>query len=212
MRSCPALPSGCDPVPIPVSTRFYAFRTLRAFRGLHAIRSRLTMRHKLGYSSLTSESPMVRIFRWTDIQLLYVRELRSALRERNIVINGILVPIFLYPLMLWLIYTGITFVSGQTEGFASRMVLKGVPQEHQAVTGGVQARHPDRVEDLARPDHRYPQWNHRSAGGVFAPRTRRARSRRQFQDAAYLRPIQGPQLDRPRPFRGTDRALPGSLY
>jgi len=71
-------------------------------------------------------------FRWADIRLLYLRELRSALRERNIVVNGILVPIFLYPLMLWLIYTGITFVSGQTEGFASRMVLAGVPQEHSA--------------------------------------------------------------------------------
>jgi hypothetical protein len=72
---------------------------------------------------------MASIFRWADIQLLYVRELRSALRERNIVVNGILVPIFLYPLMLWLIYTGITFVGGQTEGFASRMVLQGLPQE-----------------------------------------------------------------------------------
>jgi sodium transport system permease protein len=93
---------------------------------------------------------MVRIFRWTDIQLLYVRELRSALRERNIVINGILVPIFLYPLMLWLIYTGITFVSGQTEGFASRMVLKGVPQEHQAVLE--EFKHDTRIELKTSPD------------------------------------------------------------
>jgi sodium transport system permease protein len=82
---------------------------------------------------VASGPSMASIFRWADIQLLYVRELRSALRERNIVVNGILVPIFLYPLMLWLIYTGITFVGGQTEGFASRMVLQGLPQEHLAL-------------------------------------------------------------------------------
>jgi sodium transport system permease protein len=72
---------------------------------------------------------MTKIFRWADIRLLYGRELRSALRERNIVVNGILLPIFLYPLMLWLIYTGIIFVGGQTESFASRVMLEGLPQE-----------------------------------------------------------------------------------
>ena len=73
------------------------------------------------------------MFCWADIRLLYARELRSALRERSIVVNGILLPIFLYPLILWLIYTGIMFVGGQTQGFASRMMLKGLPQEHQAL-------------------------------------------------------------------------------
>jgi sodium transport system permease protein len=74
---------------------------------------------------------MANLFRWADIRLLYWRELRSALRERNIVVNGILLPIFLYPLLLWLIYTGMTFVSGQTQGFASRIMLKNLPQAHQ---------------------------------------------------------------------------------
>ena len=50
-----------------------------------------------------------------DIGLLYIRELRSALRERNIVINSILLPIFLYPALLYLAYTGISFAGGQTE-------------------------------------------------------------------------------------------------
>lgn len=66
----------------------------------------------------------------TDIRLLYVRELRSALRERNIVINSILLPIFLYPVMLYLMYTGISFVGGQTQGFRSRVMLKDLPVEH----------------------------------------------------------------------------------
>src|SRR5512147_3147333 len=72
-------------------------------------------------------SPM---FSWADIRLLYMRELRSALRERNIVVNSILLPLFLYPLLLWLVYTGISFVGGQTEGFTSRIALKDLPPEH----------------------------------------------------------------------------------
>jgi sodium transport system permease protein len=66
----------------------------------------------------------------TDIKNLYVRELRSALRERNIVVNSILLPIFLYPVLLYLVYTGITFVGGQTEGFKSRITLRNFPIEH----------------------------------------------------------------------------------
>jgi sodium transport system permease protein len=59
-----------------------------------------------------------------DIRLLYLREIRSALRERNILFNVVLMPLFLYPVMLWLIYTGITFVVGQTENFTSRVAIR----------------------------------------------------------------------------------------
>ncbi len=64
----------------------------------------------------------------SDVRLLYKRELRSALRERNIVVNSILLPVFLYPLLLWLTYTGITFVTGQNEGFVSRVMLQRLPR------------------------------------------------------------------------------------
>lgn len=65
-----------------------------------------------------------------DIGVLYRRELRSALRDRTIVTNSILLPIFLYPLMMWLIYTGFTFVSGQNEELKSRIALKNIPAAH----------------------------------------------------------------------------------
>ena len=35
---------------------------------------------------------------WNDVWILYRRELRSALRERAIVVNSILMPLFLYPM------------------------------------------------------------------------------------------------------------------
>src|ERR1051325_10917067 len=78
------------------------------------------------------------MIRLSDIRLLYLREIRSALRERNIVVNSILIPIFLYPLILWLIYYGISFVSGQTEGFTSRVMLKELPEKHRQLEKDLQ--------------------------------------------------------------------------
>jgi sodium transport system permease protein len=62
---------------------------------------------------------------WKAVRLLYVRELRCALRERSIVVGAILIPIFLYPGLLWVMFTGMTFVMGETEGFVSRIGLRG---------------------------------------------------------------------------------------
>lgn len=67
---------------------------------------------------------------WKDVRVLYLRELRSALRDRSIVTNSILLPIFLYPVMMWLIYTGFTFVSGQNDEMTSRIMLKNLPAAH----------------------------------------------------------------------------------
>src|SRR5262245_51348333 len=58
---------------------------------------------------------------WGQVRLLYARELRGALRERNIVVNSVLLPILLYPLILWGVFSAIMFVQGQTESFASRI-------------------------------------------------------------------------------------------
>ncbi len=58
-----------------------------------------------------------------DLRVLYLRELRSALREKSIVVNGILLPIFLYPFMMWAMFTAFTFVEGQSEGFVSRVAV-----------------------------------------------------------------------------------------
>lgn len=64
---------------------------------------------------------------WSEIGILYRRELRSALRERMIVVNGILIPIFMYPILLWAAFTGVTFVQGINEGFVSRIAVENAP-------------------------------------------------------------------------------------
>src|SRR5207344_672777 len=67
---------------------------------------------------------------FNDIWILYWRELRSALRDRTIVMNSVLLPILLYPLIIWLVYTGVTFISGQNEELKSRIMLKALPDAH----------------------------------------------------------------------------------
>ncbi len=67
---------------------------------------------------------------WRHVRVLYVRELRAALRERTIVFNSILIPVFLYPVLMWVMFTGISFVTGTTEGMISRVQLATVPPAH----------------------------------------------------------------------------------
>jgi len=71
--------------------------------------------------------------RWADVRLLYVREMRSALRERNIVVHSLLIPVFLYPVVLWIAYTFMAFAGGQTAGLASRVRLEGASEAHRAL-------------------------------------------------------------------------------
>ena len=66
-----------------------------------------------------------------DILTLYLRELRSALRERVIVVNSIIIPVVLYPLLMWLVFTGFTYVSGQTAEMNSRVALRNLPASHR---------------------------------------------------------------------------------
>lgn len=72
--------------------------------------------------------------RWSDVRTLYLRELRSALRDRTIVVNSVVVPLVLYPLILWGLFTGIAFVRGQTDDMAARLTLVGGAAAPELVT------------------------------------------------------------------------------
>lgn len=56
------------------------------------------------------------------IATLYLRELRAALRERSLVAYSLLLPLLLYPVVLWLGLTAMSFVAGQTDRQVSRVV------------------------------------------------------------------------------------------
>ncbi|MEX2466147.1 MAG: ABC transporter permease [Gemmatimonadota bacterium] len=70
---------------------------------------------------------------WRDVRALYGREVRSALRERSVVVNSILLPILLYPLLLWVEITALVFVTGLSESAPSRVVIVDPPAAHAAL-------------------------------------------------------------------------------
>ncbi len=74
-----------------------------------------------------------------DIRLVFLRELRGALRERSIVINVVLVPLFMYPILMWLAYTGLSFVIGQTENFTARVMIAGDLEAGAALVRKIEA-------------------------------------------------------------------------
>lgn len=59
--------------------------------------------------------------------------MRAAFRERSIIINTILIPIFLYPFLLWATLSGMMFVMGQSETLRSRIVVKSWPIGHPSL-------------------------------------------------------------------------------
>lgn len=70
--------------------------------------------------------------KFSEIFVLYKREIRSALRERSIVVNSFLIPLFMYPILLWIMFTGMTFIRGQEERFDSHVAINGLPDQHAA--------------------------------------------------------------------------------
>ena len=86
----------------------------------------------------------------TDTGLVFLREVRGALRERSIVINVVLVPLFMYPVLLWLAYTGLSFVIGQTENFTARVMIVGDVENGAALVREIEDA--DRVELVDRLD------------------------------------------------------------
>lgn len=61
---------------------------------------------------------------------LYLRELRSAFRERNLLVYGVFLPLFTYPLVLWLVASALTLVEGERERRDVRVgVLGEVPTQ-----------------------------------------------------------------------------------
>jgi sodium transport system permease protein len=87
-----------------------------------------------------------------DILTLYRHELRMAFRERSIVVGSILMPLVLYPTILWLAFTGITFVIGQTEGQVARIVVQATAPVHPALSNAL--RVPAKFQVVQEPDAR----------------------------------------------------------
>jgi sodium transport system permease protein len=71
--------------------------------------------------ALDGEPPLNGRLLW----ILYRHELRSSLRAKNIVVSSILIPLVMYPLLMWAIFAGVTLVQGQQEGQEVRLAVVG---------------------------------------------------------------------------------------
>ena len=76
-----------------------------------------------------------------QIGTLYVHEVRSALRERTIVVGSIVVPLVMYPALLWAAFAALSFVGGQADRLTSRVAIQGLPEAHQPLADSL-AAHP----------------------------------------------------------------------
>lgn len=57
------------------------------------------------------------------LKTLWWWELRAAMRERNLVVYSVLIPLTMYPLLIWVFLTGLSFVQGQVDDETSTVVV-----------------------------------------------------------------------------------------
>lgn len=78
-----------------------------------------------------------------EILILTRRELRSAFRETSVVLYSVLLPLLLYPFLLWLMVTTLTYIAGQQEQRTYRIA-------YQADLKGPHARFVEWLKDQER--------------------------------------------------------------
>jgi sodium transport system permease protein len=76
---------------------------------------------------------------WNDVATIYVRELRGALRERMIVVNALVLPVILYPGVLWLVFSAVGFVQGVGERVETRVALGPPVGGHESLRDSLAA-------------------------------------------------------------------------
>jgi ABC-type Na+ efflux pump permease subunit len=111
---------------------------------------------------------------WRQICTLYRYEVRAALREKAIVINSILIPILLYPLVMWVSFSGIMFIEGQSEKAISRVAVSNWPPEHPVLRARFEHNREIRlVQRTAKPEEEIKAGTS-DAVVVFVPPTSNA--------------------------------------
>lgn len=74
------------------------------------------------------------------IGLLYRYEVRSALRDRSVVVHSILIPILLYPGLLWAMFTVMALARGEARRQPPRVVLVDLPPWHASLAESLRSQ------------------------------------------------------------------------
>ncbi len=64
-------------------------------------------------------------------------------------VASIVVPLVMYPLLLWAMLAGLSFVAGQAERLTSRVAIQGLPEAHGALADSLAAHDRIRLTDWA---------------------------------------------------------------
>ncbi len=94
----------------------------------------------------------VQSWRWAEVRTIWAMEVRSALREGHILVNSVLLPVVLYPFLLWIVISGLTFVRGQEDRTPSRVALLDLPDSARELEGRLQAHESIDLVDAAAND------------------------------------------------------------
>ena len=104
---------------------------------------------------------------WRDVRVLWAREVRGALRERSVVVNSILLPLVLYPLLLWVEISAIAFVSGRSERTPAQVQVTGDEARYEEVVTALEEA-PDVSIQVTRADTLASALARLAAGDVNA--------------------------------------------
>ncbi len=97
---------------------------------------------------MTQSSPANLATRLTGIWQVTVQELRSSLRDRQTVMNSVVLPIVMYPIMFWLILQGFLVVQGHKERTQVEVTLVGSPEQVALVKQEFEAFSQPKGEDM----------------------------------------------------------------
>ncbi len=101
-----------------------------------------------------------------QIWVLFTHEVRCALRERNIVIYSIVLPLVLYPAQLWIGFAGVSFVQGQSARMTSRVAVLAPPPTHSELLDSLKAN--DRIQVIEPTEDREELITRISVGDLDA--------------------------------------------
>lgn len=81
-------------------------------------------RHRIMASAPSPRAPRG----WSAIYHVAAQELRTSLRDRQTVVNSVVLPIVMYPILFWLILQGFLVVQGHKERTTVEVALVGAPE------------------------------------------------------------------------------------
>jgi sodium transport system permease protein len=87
---------------------------------------------------------------FADIFAVFHKEMRSCLRDRNILIYSVLLPLVLYPALIFVFSQMVVYTMGKSERSVSRIAIEGTRQDVQRIETLIRGEKDSRIEESVR--------------------------------------------------------------